>query len=457
MNKFTPSRRTFLRGIGACVALPAMESLLPTSTITSAATSNATKAFATTATGAPLRTAFLFFPNGAIPKAWWPSKDGKDFELSPTLKSLQDSKQNIQVLKGLDNKSAEGRDDGAGDHARGNGTFLTGVRLKKSATDIRAGKSIDQVIASEIGHLTRFPSLELASDPVRQSSNCDSGYSCAYQYNISWQSESTPMATENNPRLVFERLFGAGEPTERVKNFRNRMASQKSILDFVLADAKSMQKRLQRSDKRKLDEYLTGVRELETRIERSESFGDPKDPKMETPVGIPRSHVEYVNLMYELTAIAFQTDSTRVASLMLGHDGDNRSFDFIGVSEGHHELSHHQNKQERIKKIELIDRWYVEQFSKFLKRLDSIKDVDGNSVLHNSMVLYGSGNADGNRHTHDDLPIILAGNGGGELNAGRFVDHKGIPLTNLHVSLAEKMGVKSIDKFGDSDGTVSNL
>ena len=453
MKNFTPSRRSFLRGLGACVALPAMESLLPASTIAPTIGNG----LATTATGAPLRTAFLFFPNGAIPKSWWPTNNDDGFDLSPTLKSLRDSKQQIQILKGLDNKSAEGRDDGAGDHARGNGTFLTGVRLKKSATDIRAGKSIDQVIANQVGHLTRFPSLELASDPVRQSSNCDSGYSCAYQYNISWQSESTPMATECNPRLVFERLFGAGARGERTKNFQNRLASQKSILDFVMADAKSMQDRLQRSDRRKLDEYLTGVRELESRIERAESFGDPQDPKMETPNGIPSSQVEYVNLMYELTAIAFQTDSTRVASLMLGHDGDNRSYDFLGVPEGHHELSHHQNKQDRIDKIQRIDQWYVEQFAKFLKRLDSIKDVDGNSILHNSMVLFGSGNADGNRHTHDDLPVILAGNGGGSLNSGRFVDHKGVPLTNLHLSLAEKMGVKSLKRFGDSSGLASNL
>jgi len=448
------TRRNFLRGLGACVTLPAMQSLLPASAIVSG---GMPPSLATTATGAPLRTAFLFFPNGAIPKAWWPTDSKNGFELSPTLGPLEQAKKHIQVLKGLDNKSAEGGADGAGDHARGCGTFLTGVRLKKSATEIRAGKSIDQVIANKVGHLTRFPSLELASDPVRQSSNCDSGYSCAYQYNISWQSESTPMATECNPRLVFERLFGAGAPGERAANLRQRRASQQSILDFVMEDARMMQGRLQLSDKRKLDEYLTGVRELERRIQRAESFGDPKDPGVDAPVGIPPSHVEYVNLMYELTAMAFQTDSTRVASLMLGHDGDNRSYDFIGVSEGHHDLSHHKDDPERIKKIETIDRWYVEQFAKFLNRLDELKDFDGNSILHNSMVLFGSGNADGNRHTHDDLPIILAGKGGGQLNPGRYVDHKGTPLTNLYLSLTEKMGLDSMQRFGDSDGALSNI
>ena len=461
MNKFGSSRRNFFRGLGALVAVPAMESLLPASSIVAGSMA---RPLATTATGAPLRTAFMFFPNGAIPKAWWPTSGGtdtkvnaKDFELSPTLKPLGEWKKHVQVLKGLDNKSAEGRKDGAGDHARGNATFLTGVRLNKSATDIRAGKSIDQVIANQVGHLTRFPSLELASDPIRQSSNCDSGYSCAYQYNISWQSESTPMATESNPRLVFERLFGSGAPGERAKSLESRRASQQSILDFVMEDARSMQKRMQNSDRRKLDEYLTGVRELERRIQRAESFGNPEDPAIETPVGIPSSHVEYVDLMYELTALAFQTDSTRVASLMLGHDGDNRSYDFLGVSEGHHELTHHQNKAERINKVQRIDQWYVEQFSKFLRRMDSIKDIDGNSILHNSMIVFGSGNADGNRHTHDDLPVLLAGGGGGELNAGRFVDHNGVPLTNLYLSMAERMGVESLDRFGDSDGVLGNL
>lgn len=455
MSKSGSTRRSFLRGVGACIALPAMQSLLPAAPLSTAG--GVGGSLASTSTGAPLRTAFLFFPNGAIPTAWWPTNSDEGFELSPTLKPLRDAKQHIQVLKGLDNKSAEGGRDGGGDHARGNGTFLTGVRLNKSATDIRAGKSIDQVIANNVGHLTRFPSLELASDPVRQSSNCDSGYSCAYQYNISWQSESTPMATESNPRHVFERLFGVGAPGERVKNLQNRRASQKSILDFVLADAKSMQQRMQRSDRRKLDEYLTGVRELESRIERAEAFGDPRDPGMETPIGIPPSHVEYVNLMYELTAMAFQTDSTRVASLMLGHDGDNRSYDFIGISEGHHDLSHHQNKQDRIAKVKQIDYWYVEQFAKFLARLDELKDIDGQSILHNSMVLFGSGNADGNRHTHDDLPIVLAGGGGGKLTPGRYVDHQGTPLTNLYLSMAENMGVDSIERFGDSSGKLGNL
>ena len=255
------------------------------------------------------------------------------------------------------------------DHARGNGTFLTCVRLNKSSTAIKAGISIDQVMANRIGHLTRFPSLELASDPRRQTTGCDSGYSCAYQYNISWKSETTPMATEHNPRAVFERLFGVGSPGERVQSLKRRRDEQRSILDYVLDDARAMQRRLAGADQRKLDEYLAGVRALESQIERAEELGDPEDPGIDTPPGVPESHEDYVNIMFELIAMAFQTDSTRISSLMLGHDGDNRSYDFIGISEGHHDLTHHQNREARIKKVEQIDLWYAEQFAKFIKTI----------------------------------------------------------------------------------------
>ena len=280
-------------------------------------------------------------------------------------------------MKGLDNVSAEPGPDGAGDLARGNGTFLTGVRINKSATVLRAGVSIDQVIANRIGHLTRFPSLELASDPRRQATGCDSGYSCAYQYNISWKSEATPMATEHNPRAVFERLFGMGAPGARAQNLQRRRQEQRSILDYVMDDAQAMRRRLGFEDHQKLDEYLSGVRSLEQQIERAERLGDPEDPGIETPAGVPQSHEEYVSLMFELMAMAFQTDSTRVISLMLGHDGDNRSYDFLGIPEGHHDLTHHQNKEERIEKVEQIDLWYAKQFAKLMTRLDSIREEDG--------------------------------------------------------------------------------
>ena len=284
----------------------------------------------------------------------------------------------MQVLGGLDHKTADPGPDGAGDHARGNGTFLTGVRLKKSATDIRAGVSIDQVLAKEYGHLTRFPSLELTCDAAPRTGGCDSGYSCAYQFNIAWSSPTTPKAAEPNPRLVFERLFGAGKPGERQANLERRRQEDQSVLDFVLDDARAMQQRLDGPDKQKLDQYLTGVREIETRIQKAEQFGDAKDPGVETPTGVPADYAEHVQLMYDLMVLAFQTDSTRVATFLLAHDGSNRSFDQIGISEGHHDLTHHQNRKDWIDKVADIDLWYAKQFAKFLEKLKAVKDADGN-------------------------------------------------------------------------------
>ena len=447
------SRRHFLRGLSACVALPAFESLIPAKLF--AAEQQAR--LATTASGMPLRSAFVFFPNGAIPAKWWPDGGREDFVLKETLSPLESLRRDVQILGGLDHINATGGPDGGGDHARGNGVFLTGVRLNKSATDIRCATSIDQVIANSVGHLTRFPSLELTCDNVRKSSGCDSGYSCAYQYNISWKSENTPMTPEANPRLVFERLFGSGAQGERIENTKRRMAERRSVLDFVMQDAKQMQGRLGRSDQDKLDQYLTGVREIESRIQKSERFDTAVDPSMETPNGIPSSQAEYVEMMYDMMLLAFQTDSTRVATFVLGHDGDNRSFSEIGIPEGHHDLSHHQNKTDRLEKVAQIDHWYVQQFARFLGKLNDTQDVDGTSLLHNSMILYGSGNADGNRHTHENLPMILAGHGGGSLSPGRYVRHGAKPATNLFLGMADKAGVEGVDSFGDSTGRLANI
>jgi hypothetical protein len=412
---------------------------------------------ATTGTGAPLRTAFVFFPNGAIPASWWPKEPGTSFDLSRTLEPLAARRESVQILGGLNHRTAEAGPDGAGDHARGGGTFLTGVRLKKSASDLRAGISIDQVMAEQVGHLTRFPSLELTCDAVRKSGACDSGYACAYQFNISWSSDTTPMTPEANPRLVFERLFGAGAPGERKANLERRRQEQRSVLDFVMVDARSMQRRLDPHDRSKLDQYLTGVREIESRIEKAERFGDVPDPAVETPPGVPTDYTEYVQLMYDMLVLAFQTDSTRVATLLVAHDGSNRSFDHIGISEGHHELTHHQNRADWIEKVADIDRWYVVQFARFLEKLEAVQDFDGNSLLHNSMVVYGSGNADGNRHTHSNLPILLAGQGGGTLNAGRYVKHGSKPTSNMFLSLADRMGMSDLPRFGDSTDRLADL
>ena len=448
------TRRHFLRGLGACLALPAFASLRPFGAL--ASTTSAASKLATTATGAPLRTAFIFFPNGAIPSAWWPEEKG-ELVLSPTLQPLEESRELIQVLGGMDHACANPGRDGAGDHARGNGVFLTGVRLKKSSTDIRAGISIDQVLAKHVGHLTRFPSLELSCDHARRSSACDSNYSCAYQYNLAWSSPTTPVAAESNPRLVFERLFGPGKHGERAATAKRRQAEQQSVLDFVLDDARRLQRQLDAHDKDKLDQYLTGVRSIETRIQSAERFGPAPDPNIDAPPGIPADHGEHIQLMYDMMVLAFQTDSTRIASFLLAHDGDNRSYSEIGIPEGHHDLSHHQDKADRIQKVTEIDKWYSKQFAKFLQKMQQTKDLDGNSLLHNSMIVYGGGNADGNRHTHTNLPVVLAGAGGGTLSPGRFVQHVSKPMTNLFLSLADRMGATDLERFGDSTGRLANV
>jgi hypothetical protein len=312
-------------------------------------------------------------------------------------------------------------------------------------------------VAQRVGHITRFSSLELSCDSIRKSGRCDSGYSCAYQYNLSWASPTTPVAPESNPRLVFERLFGSGAPGERQANYRLRQETQKSLLDFVMDDARSLQRQLGRGDQQKLDEYLTGVREIEQRIQRTERFGDLPSPDLDTPAGIPANYGDHMDLMFDLLAMAFETDSTRISTLLLAGDGSNRSYPQIGIPEGHHYCSHHRNDHELMEKIGKIDRYYMERFARFLQKLDAKHDPDGRSILHNSMIVYGSGNADGNRHTHHNLPIVLAGGGGGTLSPGRFTRVGGEPMSNLFLSMADRMGVTGVERIGDSSGRVKAI
>ncbi len=433
------SRRHFFQGLGACIALPAFSSLAQ----------GASRV-------APTRMAVVYVPNGIIPSAFWPAGDpGGAFALSPTLAPLANVHQQLQVISGLQDLSANAGADGAGDHARASGTFLTGVRIKKTAgSDIRAGVSIDQVVANQIGHLTRFSSLELTCDAVRKSGDCDSGYACAYEYNLAWRSHNQPLSPEHNPRFVFERLFGSGSPRERVGNLKRRQAEQKSILDFVLDDARSVNAKLDGRDRQKLDQYLTSVREIETRIDNSTRLKE-KNPEVDAPAGIPDSYEEHVALMFDMLALAFQTDSTRVATLLISREGSNRSFADIGIASGHHDLSHHKNTPDIVEKVKLIDRWYATRFARFLEKMQNTEDVDGKSLLDHSMILYGSGNADGNRHTHEDLPIVLAGGGSGAMKPGRYVKTAGVPITNLFLSMADAMGAKGVESHGDSTGRLT--
>jgi hypothetical protein len=413
---------------------------------------------ALTHTGAPLRTAFLYIPNGVNVASWKPVGEGADYQLGETLAPLAGLKDDFQVISGFEHRHGWANGDGGGDHARANATILTGARPKKtSGSDIRLGISVDQVAAQAAADQTRFASLELSCDGVRKSGACDSGYSCAYQFNIAWRSETSPISPESNPRLIFERLFGSGKGEERQKSFALRQARQKSILDFVMEDARSLQSELGRNDQHKLDEYLTGVREIEQRIQRSEQFGPLPDPGADTPAGIPADYQQHIRLMMDMLVLAFQTDSTRVSTFLLAHDGSNRSFKEVGVSDGHHNLSHHQNNPEILAKIAKIDLFYTRQLAYFLERLRDTKESDGRSILDNSMIVYCGGLSDGNRHAHDNLPVILAGHAGGVLTPGRHLNlGEKTPMTNLYVRMLNIMGVPT-DRFGDSTGVLKTV
>ena len=442
------TRRNFIKGVGACIALPALPSLLPLRGLAAEAigTSGA-------ASAVPVRMAFVTFPNGCNLDRWWPKGEGAAFELNKTMAPLESVKRHLQVISGLDHLNAEPGPDGAGDHARANATLLTGMRARKTAgADIQLGVSVDQVAAQKIGHLTRFPSLELTCDPERQSKGCDSGYACAYQYNVSWSSSNTPMPPEPNPRLVFERLFGEGQRGQRGPALRARQQTQRSILDFVLDDARSLRRKLGDRDDRKLDEYLTSIRDIERRIDHAEGFGEIPDPAADAPDGIPAEVGDHMDLMYDLLVLAFQTDSTRIATLMLGHDGDNRPYPQLGVADGHHNISHHQEKPELLEKIARIDQHHVEHFARFLQKLSETRDIDGSSLLDNSMIVYAGGNGDPNRHTHTNLPVILAGSAGGRISTGRYLKVASQPMCNLFLDLIDRMGVEGVDRLGDSSG-----
>jgi len=446
-NSIYLPRRTFLRGLGVSLALPFLECMMP---VLKAAPVG----------GAVRRMVFFYMPNGMDMENWTPKSTGGTYELPMILQPLQPYKANFSVLTGLGHNNARGLGDGAGDHARANAAFLTGAHPRKTAgADISVGISADQVAALQIGKNTRLPSLELSCESSsRQAGACDSGYACVYQHNISWRNENTPMPPLGDPRIVFERLFTNEEDPDLAAGKALRESCRGSILDVVREDAKAFQSRLGATDRRKMDEYLTGLRETEVAIQQEAKFrataAKPSD--MEKPEGIPSDFTEHVRIMYDLLAFALQTDATRIATMMVQHDGSNRAYPFIGVSEGHHDLSHHGNSPEKKEKIAKINRFHMEQFGYFLGKLKAMREGSG-SVLDNSMIVCGSGIADGNAHAHHELPVILAGGGGGTLQPGRHVRYeKDTPMTNLYMSLFEKMGVKA-DRMGDSSGVLKNI
>ena len=455
MKTSVQSRRAFLRGAGVSLAVPPLLSLMTRGEVM--AQTAAGQIAATTESGAPLRMAFMSIPNGVQQDHWFPSSQDGKFELSSTLQPLESVKKKLQVIGGLKHDNATAGNDGAGDHARANATFLTGARARKTAgKDIHVGVSVDQVAAQAVGKATRFNSLELSSDAVRTSGSCDSGYACAYQYNLSWSSATTPVTPEPNPRLVFERLFGTGEHGQRRKNFELRQNSNRSVLDFVLEDARDLQKKLAADDRHKLDEYVSSIRRVEEGIRSTETYGAVPDPVQQTPQGIPSDFGKHIEINFDLMLLAFQTDSTRISTLLIGYDGSNRTFPDLGISEGHHYLTHNQRVPELAEKVARIDRFYIERFAAFLEKMDSTLDVDGKSMLHNSMIVYGGAIADGNRHTHANLPVILAGAGGGKLTTGRMLKVDDKPMSNLFVEMLNRFGIAT-ESFGDSTGQLNEI
>ncbi len=432
-------RRTFLKGLGTTMALPLLEAMQPQSVLAGDAPLKA-----------PKRMAFIFFPNGAIMPDWAPRGEGTNYQLGPTLAPLEPLKDDVLLISGLTHDKARPNGDGPGDHARCAATYLTGAQAKKTGgADLHVGVSVDQVAASKLGHLTRLPSLELGTERGRNAGQCDSGYSCAYSSNISWKTPSTPMAKEVVPQLVFDRLFGAERDAAKGRALRELY--RKSILDLVADDAQRLRDRLGKTDREKIEEYFTSVRELEQRIERAARDDRREVPEMDLPEGVPADYAEHVQLMYELMHLAFQTDTTRIITFMVGNAGSNRSYGMVGVREGWHQLSHHRNDRDKIEKLKRIDRFHVEQFAAFLKRLKATPEGKG-TLLDNCMIVYGSAIADGNRHTHHDLPVVLAGRGGGTIPTGRHIRaERETPMANLFLSMLDRLGIHE-RQFGDSTG-----
>jgi len=427
------------------MALPLLEAMAPVASFAAPAVKKG-----------PLRMAFLFVPNGKHMQDWTPSAEGAGYELPYILEPLKTVKDDLMVLTGLTHDKARPNGDGAGDHARSTAAFLTGCQARKTAgADIKLGVSVDQIAAQHLGRQTRFPSLEIGCEGGRQAGNCDSGYSCAYSSAISWRAEATPVAKETNPRLVFERLFGNGNSQETGESRSLRDRYQKSILDFVLDDAKNLKSQLGLHDQRKLEEYFTGVRELEQRLARAGDktveMGD-----MKLPAGIPADYDEHLRLMADMMALAFQADLTRIATFMLANDGSNRPYRMINISEGHHDLSHHGRDPAKQAKIREINRFHVQHLAYLLEKLKSIKEGNG-TLLDNCMIVYGAGISDGDRHNHDNLPVLLAGRGGGTIKPGRHVRYPdNTPMANLFMGMLDRLHVPA-DHVGDSTGRLDNL
>jgi hypothetical protein len=442
-NKVLP-RRTFLRGFGAAVALPLLDSMVPALR-------------AATSAKPARRLGVIYVPNGVIMDRWTPAADGAGFELTPTLLPLEQFREQVLLISGLDDKPAIPLpNEGAGDHARAAATFLTGVHVKKTeGADLQAGVSMDQLAARALGKETQIGSLELTLEYAEMLGACDAGYSCAYSNTIAWRSPTTPLPMEVDPRAVFQRLFGDGDSTDRASRMA-RIREDQSLLDELVDDVARLGRGLGPRDRLKLSEYLEAIRDVERRIQRAEEQSARELPVMERPAGVPSSFEGHAKVMYDLLALAYQADLTRVATFMIGHEVSSRAYPEIGVPDAHHPISHHQGDVDKIAKCAKVNAFHMQMFAYFLEKLRSIREGDG-SLLDSSIILYGSGMSDGNQHSHLNLPIMLAGGGAGHLKGGRHLRFpKDTPVTNLHLTLLDKLAVP-MDAFGDSTGQLQEL
>jgi uncharacterized protein DUF1552 len=446
------ARRTFLRGFGAALALPFLDSMVP-------------RASAAGTSAAPIRLGYMYTPNGIIgacdksprPFMWTPTAAGGDFPFSPTMKVLEPFRDQLNVFSGLAQVTGRAQGDGPGDHARATATFLTGVHPRKTAgADFQLGISADQIAAKALGKYTQLASLELGLEPQPLAGNCDSGYTCAYM-SMSWRGPTTPLPAEINPRAVFERLFGDGDSTDAAARL-SRLEGQKSILDYVTGSLSRLRMAVGAADKRKLEEYLEAVRDIERRIQLAEEQSATIAlPHIDRPSAVPDDYLRYTKLMIDMQVIAWQTDMTRVASFMLGRDGSNRAYREIGISDGHHSISHHQSDPEKIDKLIKIDELHVAMFAYLLEKLRSTPDGEA-TLLDHSLVLFGSSISESNIHTHDDLPIVLAGTANGRVKGNRHLVYpKETPLNNLFLNMFDLAGVPEVDGFGDSTGRLADL
>jgi hypothetical protein len=440
-------RRTLLKGLGGVLGLPMLDAMMPA--LGKAAASQA-----------PARMAILYFPNGVQPDAWNIASTTDVMKLPErlprTLEPLEAYRDDVSVLGGLTVNGGRALGDGPGDHGRAGASYLTGAHpLKTFGKDLRAGESMDQHAARALAGATRFASLELGTEEGIQGGNCDNGYSCAYSNSISWRTPSTPNPPEIRPRAVFERLFGSGE-IERDPVVRARRAKyQASVLDSVLGDAKRLEATVGASDRRKLDEYMYAVRDIETRIQKTEQQSAEVVPAMDRPpASVPENYIEHTHLMFDLMTVAFQTDATRIVTFLMALEQSNRAYREIGIADSHHGLTHHGGDKEKIEKCIRINQFQVEQFAWFIGRLKATKDGDG-TLFDHVMVNYGSGL--GKDHDHDNLPLVVTGRGNGLFTLGRHVQYpKETPLANLHVAMMNQLGV-NVDQFSDSNGKVGYL